>query len=138
MAINLGVDPKAVVKTLRLLKLANGLCLELFEYGAPDQNDDVPKNSDIGGHHIAFYVDDINQTVKELAEHGVEVQGEPKLMNEGLNEGFSWVYALAPWGLQLEFVSYPEGMKSLRDRTLLFGSQHDSAFGGSNEFGKHS
>jgi hypothetical protein len=31
-------------------------------------------------------------------------------MTEGPNAGLSWVYFLAPWGMQLELVSAPDGM----------------------------
>jgi len=34
--------------------------------------------------------------------------GEPTA-SKGLNEGQRWVYFRAPWGLQLELVSYPNG-----------------------------
>ena len=30
-------------------------------------------------------------------------------MTEGPTEGESWVYFMAPWGMQLELVSYPQG-----------------------------
>ena len=37
------------------------------------------------------------------------VLGEPTCMTEGPTAGESWVYFLAPWGMQLELVSYPKG-----------------------------
>ena len=37
------------------------------------------------------------------------VLGEPTCMTEGPTAGESWVYFLAPWGMQLELVSYPQG-----------------------------
>ena len=57
----LGVDPKAVIKEITLLRCDFGSNIELFEYTAPDQKDMTPKNSDIGGYHIAFYVDDVRR-----------------------------------------------------------------------------
>jgi hypothetical protein len=39
-----------------MLKCANGPSIELFEYDIKDQNKAVPKNSDVGGHHVGFYV----------------------------------------------------------------------------------
>ncbi len=110
MAKHLGVHPRAVINKLRMLKCRNGASLELFEYVAPDQSQDLPRNSDHGGHHLAFYVDDIEAAVAHLKSHGVEVQGEPTVMGEGPSAGLTWVYFLAPWGMQLELASYPKGM----------------------------
>ena len=36
-----------------------GSNIELFSYQSPDQKVVQPKNSDIGGYHIAFYVNDV-------------------------------------------------------------------------------
>ena len=55
----LGVDPKAVIEEITLVRCGFGSNIELFKYTAPDQKDATPKNSDIGGFHIAFYVDDV-------------------------------------------------------------------------------
>lgn len=38
------------------------------------------------------------------------VHGEPTTMDQGPSQGLRWVYFLAPWGMQLELVSYPDGM----------------------------
>ena len=45
---------------------------EVFHYAAPDQRDAIPRNSDIGGHHIALYVDDLDAAVAELRAAGVD------------------------------------------------------------------
>ena len=36
------------------------------------------------------------------------VQGDIKSNDEGPSRGLRWVYFRAPWGAQLEFVSYPD------------------------------
>ncbi len=110
MAIHLDVHPRSVVKRLRMLKCLNGPNLELFEYEAPDQKDSIPPNSDPGGHHLAFYVDDMAAAVAHLKAQGVELQGEPSVIGEGPSAGLTWLYFKAPWGLQLELVSYPDGL----------------------------
>ncbi|MCW8084237.1 VOC family protein [Sabulicella glaciei] len=109
MARRLGVDPAARVRMLRFLRLGMGLNLELFEYEAPGQSREVPCNSDVGGHHIALYVDDMEAALAHLRAHGVEVMGEPVVRHAGPSAGQSWVYFRAPWGLQFELVSYPGG-----------------------------
>lgn len=106
----LNVDPRAEIPKLRLLKCASGPSIELFEYKVASQNHEVPRNSDVGGHHLAFYVDDMTAAVRFLQDRNVRVLGEPTRMTEGPSAGLEWVYFLAPWGLQLELVSYPKGM----------------------------
>lgn len=108
MRERLNVHPDARLRYC-FLRAGQGLNLEIFEYHAPDQRREPPRNSDIGGHHIAFYVDDITAAVAHLRRHRVRVLGEPTLIDEGPAAGAAWVYFLSPWGLQLELVSYPHG-----------------------------
>jgi catechol 2,3-dioxygenase-like lactoylglutathione lyase family enzyme len=115
MAENLSVDPRARLPKLRILKIANGPSLELFEYEVSQQASEPPRNSDIGGHHLAFYVDDIAAAINALRAHGVKVQGEVKANSGGPSAGLNWCYFLAPWGLQLELVSAPQGVKGYRE-----------------------
>ena len=110
MNIQLGVHPRAVVKSLRMLRCRNGPSIELFEYDLEGAGTRPPANSDVGGHHIGFYVDDIDAAVAYLKDKGVTVQGEPVTMEQGPSQGLRWVYFLAPWGMQLELVSTPNGM----------------------------
>lgn len=109
MEEHLNVHPRARIPKAAFVKCANGANLEIFEYESPDQVKRMPKNSDWGGHHIAFYVDNMDEAVKYLKSKGVKVQGEPITMTEGPNAGVSWVYFLSPWGMQLELVSYENG-----------------------------
>ena len=109
MAEHLRVHPRSVIREFRYLRLGNGTNLEVFEYEAPDQNRIPPKNSDIGGHHLAFYVEDMDAAIAFLRDNGVEVLGEPTAYTEGPNLGLTWCYFMAPWGQQLEVVSAPGG-----------------------------
>ena len=114
MAVHLGVHPRAVVKTLRMLKCKNGPAFELFEYDLKGAAQTPPANSDVGAAHLGFVVQDIDVAVAYLKEHGVDVQGAPTHMTEGPSAGLRWVYFRAPWGMQLELVSYPDGMAVTR------------------------
>src|SRR5215212_2736045 len=58
MAQRLNVDPAATCR-LAMLRLGSKTNLELFEYHAPEQASSPPRNSDVGGHHLGFYVDDV-------------------------------------------------------------------------------
>ncbi|MFW1677063.1 VOC family protein [Pontibacter sp. JAM-7] len=109
MTENLNVHKKAVIKTAHLMRCGNGPALEIFEYTSPDQNKTPPRNSDIGGHHLAFYVDDMEAAVAFLEEKGIKVLGKPHTFTETGMKGLTWVYFMAPWGMQLEIVSYPYG-----------------------------
>lgn len=109
MAQHLNVDRAAVVKELRFLRCGHGPNIELFEYSTPHQSMLPPRNSDAGGHHLAFYVDDFEAALAHLRKHGVRILGEPTVRTEGPSAGQTWIYFLAPWGTQFELVSYPDG-----------------------------
>ncbi|MGL5290658.1 MAG: VOC family protein [Vibrionaceae bacterium] len=109
MAEHLNVDPRAQIAKIAVMH-ANGINLEIFEYAdTVARKKTAPNNADIGGHHLAFYVDDMNAAVSYLKEQGIQVLGEPTAMHEGPTAGETWVYFMAPWGMQLELVSYPHG-----------------------------
>jgi glyoxylase I family protein len=108
MAEHLGVHPRAVIRELRFFRCANGPNFEIFQYDAPDQQPTPPRNSDVGGHHLAFYVEDLDAAVAHLRARGVTVLGEPT-SSKGPADGQRWVYFLTPWGMQLELVSFPRG-----------------------------
>ena len=110
MQVQLGVDPRAVIRSLRMFRCKNGPSFEIFEYELEGASTAPPLNSDVGGHHLAFYVDDIGAAVAYLKSHGITVQGDPVTMETGPSKGLTWVYFLSPWGMQLELVSYPAGM----------------------------
>jgi catechol 2,3-dioxygenase-like lactoylglutathione lyase family enzyme len=109
METHLNVHPRTVMKRLKFLRCRNGSNFEIFEYAAPGQDGTQPRDSDVGGHHLAFYVDDMSKAVAYLRSHGVRVLGEPTVRTEGPSAGQAWVYFLSPWGMQLELVSFPAG-----------------------------
>ena len=108
MLEHLNVHPRAVVKENRFFRCGDQAVFEVFHYTSPDQRHAVPRNSDIGGHHVALYVDDLDAAIEHLRSHGVRVLDGPTA-SRGPAEGNRWIYFKAPWGLQLELVSYPGG-----------------------------
>ena len=124
MAEHLNVDPADPYGAAKLLQLRGKGIFEVFEYSAPDQSKVGPRNSDIGGHHVSFYVDDLDAAVAYLRQHGVTVFGEPTV-SSGATEGQRWVYFLAPWGMQFELVSYPGGKAFERRGWPETSSSHD-------------
>jgi glyoxylase I family protein len=105
---HLNVDPRRVVRGIRFYRCGFGLNFEVFEYEPHADQRDVPRNSDLGGHHVAFYVDDMDAAVEYLRERGVHVLAGP-VSSRNASRGQRWVYFLAPWGMQFELVSYPGG-----------------------------
>lgn len=108
MSVHMNVDPRAVMKELRFYRCGGQAVFEVFEYEAPDADTRTPRNSDVGGHHIALYVDDLDPAVEYLRDAGITVLGEPT-SSKGASLGQRWVYFLSPWGMQFELVSYPHG-----------------------------
>ncbi|ESX52373.1 glyoxalase/bleomycin resistance/dioxygenase family protein [Mesorhizobium sp. C416B] len=93
-----------------MVRCGYGSNIELFKYTAPDQKDLTPKNSDIGGFHIALYVDDVAAAKAYLDGKGVKTRMGPLPVKEGPAAGQTILYFQAPWGLQLEAISYADGM----------------------------
>ena len=127
MADLLTVNPRAVIKEITLVRCGYGSNIELFQYSSPDQKTVEPKNSDIGGYHIAFYVDDIKAAKDYLDGKGVKTFFGPFPVNEGPAAGQSIVYFLAPWGLQMEIISYPKGMAYEKSSPVVLWSPREPA-----------
>jgi catechol 2,3-dioxygenase-like lactoylglutathione lyase family enzyme len=121
----LDVDPRAVVEQITLMRCGFGSNIELFKYTAPDQKTVTARNSDIGGHHIAFYVDDINAAAEYLKDKGIRTLMGPLPVNEGPAAGQSIIYFFSPWGLQLEAISFPGGMAYEKDGGVVLWSNTD-------------
>jgi len=108
MTTQLGVHPRTVIDEIRFYRLGDGSNLEVFRYTPADGQAPEPRNSDIGGHHLALYVDDMDAAIAHLRAHDVEIMGEP-VASAGPAAGQRWLYFRAPWGMQFELVSFPEG-----------------------------
>jgi glyoxylase I family protein len=125
MQTHLNVDRSAVAR-IRVFRCGANPVFEVFEYAAPGQRATPPRNSDVGGHHIALYVEDLDLAVAYLKARGIEVLGQPTA-SVGPHQGQRWVYFLAPWGAQFELVSYPHGRAWYR--------VHDQGHGDGNRNG---
>jgi glyoxylase I family protein len=108
MTEHLNVHPRSVMRENRFFRCGQQAIFEVFQYSAPDQRNAIPRNSDVGGHHVALYVDDLDSAVAYLHERGVTVLKGPTA-SIGPAEGNRWIYFLSPWGMQFELVSYPNG-----------------------------
>lgn len=109
MQEQLNVHPRTVVRKLNFLRCGHGSNFEIFEYEAADGQNPQPRNSDIGGHHLAFYVDDFEAAYEYLKTvPGVNLLGKP-VDSSNASAGQRWIYFLTPWGMQCELVSFPNG-----------------------------
>ena len=117
MLSHLGVHPRTVISEIRFYRLGNGMNFELFKYDAADGQAEEPKNSDIGGHHVALYVDDMDVAIEHLRSHNVEIMGEPTASAQAA-KGQRWLYFRSPWGMQFELVSYPQGKAYEKDAAI--------------------
>ena len=111
----LDVHPRAVVEQITMVRCGRSANIELFEYTAPDQRTTFPKNSDWAGHHIAFYVTDIDAAVAYMVSKGAEKVLGPLPVTEGPAAGQSINYFRTPFGTYVELISYPHGMAYERD-----------------------
>lgn len=126
MSVQLGVHPRTVVTEIRFYRLGNGSNLEVFHYDSADGQAPQPRNSDIGGHHLALYVDDMDAAVAYLRGHDVEIMGEP-VVSAGASTGQRWLYFRSPWGMQFELVSFPGGKAYEADADTLLWHPADPA-----------
>ena len=110
MRRQLGVHPRAHAQ-IAMLRLGPVTNVELFQFEAPDQNEQLPKNSDYGGHHLAFYVEDVDAAAEYLrAQPGITLLGEPQTIEDGPIAGDRWMYFRTPWGMGMEILNMPAGM----------------------------
>ncbi len=123
----LNVHPRAVIEEITLMRCGFGSNIELFKYTAPDQETVYPKNSDIGGYHVAIYVDDINEAAEYLKSKGVKTLMGPLPVDQGPAAGQTIMYFFAPWGLQMEAISFPNGMAYEKDGGPVLWSNTEPA-----------
>ena len=108
MSVQIGVHPRTEIREIRFYRLGHGTNIEVFQYDAADGQAGPPRNSDIGGHHLALYVDDMDAAVAHLRAHDVDIMGVP-VASANAAAGQRWLYFRSPWGMQFELVSFPDG-----------------------------
>ncbi|MFE1197785.1 VOC family protein [Streptomyces olivaceoviridis] len=109
VAAALGVPPGGAMRRA-VLGMGPTDTIELASYqGKSAGNPRPPRNSDVGGSHIALHVRDVDAAAAYLAAHGCTVLGRPETIDEGPLTGDRWVYTRAPCGLYVEVVHMPDG-----------------------------
>lgn len=119
MKDQMNVHPRAVMRELRFFRCKMGPNFEIFQWETPEGQKPQPKNTDIGGHHLAFYVDDFDSALAYLRKQdGVTVLGEP-VFSQNASLGQRWIYFLTPWGMQCEIVSFPDGKNYEKESDVI-------------------
>jgi catechol 2,3-dioxygenase-like lactoylglutathione lyase family enzyme len=102
-------DARSTPTRVRLFRTPY-LNIEVVEATYPGQNTLWPGMLDVGGWHLAFYVDDVDAGLEHLATTDVHVLGGKKpAFDVESGEGAYTVHCLAPFGLYFELVTYPAG-----------------------------
>jgi catechol 2,3-dioxygenase-like lactoylglutathione lyase family enzyme len=120
------VDPRAVVEQIRMVRVGDGPGVELFQYTAPDQDRTFRKNSDWGGHHIAFYVRHIDKAVQALQARGAQPRFGPFPVTDGPAAGQTINYFRTPFGTDVELISYPHGMAYEKTAAIKLWNPRDN------------
>ena len=101
-----GYTQKSADLELAVVKVGDSR-VEFIEYKDPKPQP-YHKNPFIAGSaHLAFRVDDIEKTRKQLEEAGVEFHSPTNIFMEGEKTAWKWCYFRGPDGLILELVEQP-------------------------------
>ncbi|MDD7887988.1 VOC family protein [Flavivirga sp. 57AJ16] len=109
----------ATIERIVTLRASNGSKIELFQYKSAESNEEMPFGDDLAWYHIAFYTDDIDKSVATLKSKGITFLDDPILNSSGE----TWAYFKAPWGLQLELISYPNEKGNPKEESLTLKKQ---------------
>ena len=106
MQRKLGTPAYTRIRDLVFLRCGDSTNVELFEYTGEDSSARPRRNSEIGGTHLCFEVEDVFASAERLTAQGIELLEGPNTVTEGPLAGFSWVYFNSPWGQSLEIASF--------------------------------
>ncbi|MXZ27432.1 MAG: hypothetical protein F4222_08340 [Gammaproteobacteria bacterium] len=102
------VKPGCTLVSLAMLRIADGPNLELIQFETDTGDPTPPRNDQAGGHHLAFQVDDIDETARQLLKAGASRCGTPANVLGGPFDGLGWHYLRTPWGSYVELVAIPD------------------------------
>ncbi|WP_405774057.1 VOC family protein [Streptomyces sp. NBC_01538] len=109
LAQALGVPPGGTLHQAAL-RMGPTDTVELNHSPHPGARRDWPRNSDVGGNHLALYVDDVDAAAAYLAgQPGCTMLATPETIPAGPLAGDRWVYVRTGIGLYVEVVHMPDG-----------------------------
>jgi len=96
--------PEARLRQVCLMTSDNSI-VELLEYSnRPADNDTAIQQNYLGAMHVALAVDDIYAKKAELEAKGVHFLSDVNVVDEGVLNGWRWVYFNDPDGIPVEIV----------------------------------
>ena len=120
----LGLTSGTRIVHMRLVRIGNGPCLELFRMEDGEQAD-PPRLQDKGLTHIGLYVDDIDAACIAFTEAGgTLLKGPHPLANNEDHDGNAGIYGRAPWGMLIELLTYPGGIDMPADAPTIRWTPH--------------
>ena len=103
----LDLAPGTSLVAMRMMRMAHGPGIELFEMRSPHQQSPA-RPSDIGLHHFGVYVDDIEAAAKRFVAAGGELVAAPApTIGVEAGPGNAFCYVKAPWGTVIELITHP-------------------------------
>jgi catechol 2,3-dioxygenase-like lactoylglutathione lyase family enzyme len=117
MRAYLNADVRAVIHGSRVLRTPF-LNLRLLEATYPGQRTLWPMMLDVGGWHLAGYVDDIDEAMAYLDACDVYVLGpgkKPTTNGPEVGEGSFAVHCMTAFGFHFELLTYPNGRAYMAD-----------------------
>ncbi|MEJ8305452.1 VOC family protein [Saccharibacillus sacchari] len=112
----LGLKPGAKVVQIRMLRIGNSVNLELFRFEDTEQSEPAIA-SDLGVQHFGFYTDNLDEAVRRFEDAGGTLLSEPSELT-GWESGTGdssepnrFVYGRTPWGMLIELLSLPKGVR---------------------------
>ena len=122
----LGVDPKAVIEEITLVRCGFGSNIELFKYTAPDQKDAEAEATATSAASTSPSMSTTSPPPRPISTaRASPTRMGPLPVNEGPAAGQTILYFQAPWGLQLEAISYPNGMAYEKGAETVLWSPKD-------------
>jgi catechol 2,3-dioxygenase-like lactoylglutathione lyase family enzyme len=101
-----------------LLRLGPTTNLEIMQFDGLVSSGSHPRNSDVGGHHLALAVEDVDRAAAYLADvEGIDTFGVRQEADGGEIKGDRWQYFRLPWGLYGEVLKMPHGVPFGRPHT---------------------
>ncbi|RJT07054.1 antibiotic biosynthesis monooxygenase [Halococcus sp. IIIV-5B] len=114
----LGLPEGAAVVHMRLLRIGDGPCVELFQVADTDQQP-APGIEDLGVTHLGLYVEDVGAVADRVEEANGELLSPPHpLAGVESGDGNEGVYCRTPWGMLVELLTYPDGIDYPDDTTV--------------------
>ncbi|WP_176083541.1 VOC family protein [Martelella sp. HB161492] len=110
LAAKNGLNAKAAIVAVSMLRLANGANIEIFEIDHPGRPGGG-NIADIGISHFSINVDDIDAAAARFARAGgTLMEGPYGLTGQEEGPGNLGRFGLTPWGLLIEFESFSSPM----------------------------